>query len=447
MLALFAQRMVVEFGLFRFLVIEDAFSVVCTCRAARVLKPRPRAVALENSAQVIQIWSLLSTVESLRLRYSDSSQETAAWLRWHPLPATLRELALDVDCPEALPAGLRMLTLDQWPTRFMDVFESVEALHTLEVNHMFDEEEMVLLAQACPRLKRLACYSLPANHETVLALGLEALTLVEADCLPNISTLRALKIGRLDHQLTSDDFVRLCGIQRLDLRAKRTWFTIFWLEVSSLVRLKSLRLERYTIFWDAKPATGIVDLCLWNVTIQPESTTKVDLRNMAELASVGWKTGSDHELVLPPHLEKLDLFNGVAGCYFDLWESFFAHMAKVDDLCLSWQILTNLYFASANIGRPTPGPETCAVLRRLRRLEMDWPLGQDSFLDSILTSTGPALRQLVIHGLPPSGVPEHVVARLDFLRIADKVLIPRKSLSRPENFLCARAAKIFFDRE
>lgn len=92
MLALFGQRMVVEFGLFRFMTLEGAFSVVRTCRAASALRPRPLAVSVETFAQLRGVWPLLGAVKTLCLLRSDNDAETAEWLRDHPLPASLREL-------------------------------------------------------------------------------------------------------------------------------------------------------------------------------------------------------------------------------------------------------------------------------------------------------------------------------------------------------------------
>jgi len=126
----------------------------------------------------------------------------------------------------------------------------------------------------------------------------------------------------------------------------------------------------------------------------------------------------------------------------DSWESLCARLVRLRELCLSTHTIRTL----TSFGRL--GHEFRAVLSRLRRLEIVWPGKTTKFVEDLIEATGPALCELVLKTVREQRIfvqiPGRVRANLEFLEVADQVLIPvRPSLSPPDDFLRAQVDKAF----
>jgi hypothetical protein len=474
MFALFSQRMLVEFGLFRFTTLEDAFSVVRTCRAASSLRPRPLAASIKTFAQLRGVWPLLGAVKTLCLLNSDNDAETAEWLRSHPLPASLRELQ---SCHEVdLGLDLQVLLLHFWPRDLKTTIESLRQLHTLRIASVRDitRQEATLISHACPQLKEFACFAME-DEDPEWELQLEALSLEVAGRLPAMATLKRLRIRKLDylkHDEAGPAFARLHRLERLDLGAKGRNSILLASNLAQLIRLESLSLENYRVVWDHELPSRLLSLSLLGVGMVPVER----FRGMTKLQSAALANEFGCELLLPPSLVDLTLFQvgepfaplrvidlanfesldlNVWGLEHERldhgtddranerraaeWESLFARLPSLSELALSWPALRTM-------GNRV-GPQFRAILNRLRRLKLGWALELADFIDAILAATGPQLRQLVVTASQPCEahprMPERLLAGLDLLEIAGKVLVPRPSMTPPENFLRVQVNKIF----
>lgn len=187
MLALIRQRALFEFGVFRFLGLEAALCFLRTCRDATVLIPRPRALRLMSAERLGKVsWDKL---ESLSLQESPSLQDSASPRVW---PAGLRELELHVSGHELLhdvPPTLQVLVLCF--ARFAADLSVLAwaclstlspcAVHTLHVNCSLDRQRTRLLAQTCPKLRRLACLRIEVEFDLGCEFPLEALSCTEIE--------------------------------------------------------------------------------------------------------------------------------------------------------------------------------------------------------------------------------------------------------------------------
>jgi hypothetical protein len=223
MLALIRQRVLFEFGVFRFLGLEAALCFLRTCRDATVLIPRPRALRLMSAQHLDKVsWDKL---ESLSLQESPSLQDSASPRVW---PAGLRELELHVSGHEPLhrvPLDLQVLVLCF--ARFaadVSVSACLSALspcgvHTMQVNCSLDRQRTRLLAQTCPKLRRLVCLRIEFEFDLGCEFPLEALSCTEIE---------------------PEEGLGLSSLQTL--RSSQFWSTFTWpLSSDSESRLRTLR--------------------------------------------------------------------------------------------------------------------------------------------------------------------------------------------------------------
>lgn len=462
MLALFGQRMVVEFGLFRFMTLEDSFSIAQTCRAARYLRPRPLALTVKTLAQLRGVWPLLGLVKTLCLKINDGDSNSSAESPW---PASLRELQSSHDLGPRPPMNLQLLLLHVWPRDFETTMNNLQQLHTLRFASVrtISPKQLTVIARACPGLKRFACYSISMEHPE---LQLEALSVVEADRLPDMPSLKCLRIRKLDYLSPTEAvlaFGRLPMLERLDLRAKGRNSIVLASNLAQLSRLESLSLENYRVVWDHELPGGLLSLRLLGVGMVPVER----LRGLTKLQSAVLANEYGCALVLPPSLADLTLFQ--VGELFgplrlvdlatfkrlDLnvwgldnerlddrtnkrrareWESLCARLS-LNELALSWPALRTM-------GNRV-GPEFRTLLSRQRRLKLGWTPEHAEFVSAIVAATGPQLRQHVITGPCDVRLPERLLVGLEFLEIAGKVLFPGPTMTPPENFLRVQADKLF----
>lgn len=478
MLTIFRQPHLCERVLFQCLTFEEAHATVLTCRDARRLRFRAQALCFESESQRRQIWDA---------HFVDLASVTALVLSedWNgfELPPNLVDLLIDVKVKVTVPATVRVL----WFCGFVHHLDATFArdLHTLVVNRGLSDQDVNNLARTCPNLRSLGCNAL----NSVGGLELTRLACVWQARLPPVGpSIRSLKIHGLQ---AWPGLSGLEKVRRLSLHSSNRDNQVHMDELADLHALEVLYLAGFTVFLGAARLPVSV-LSLTNTTIASVpgvGLRVIDLRHMARLRSVvlslEWSVVLS--VRLPPDVECLELLDvRVSG---DLFTER-VQLGCVKDLSLSlslWEKLTTpllipTYFCvnrlklscSSNFASSLclallgAFPETNdltlsgfkwmkgltvkdstlgALLTQLRRLKLLWSGEKSALVQSLISNTGPGLRELVLGSVANQkieiDIPENVRQNLGFLKVAGQILIPTPSVSRPADFIRNKVDKFF----